>query len=87
MGQQIVVSIRGGRRWRAWSRLGWLLLSTVLFLLTAVRGTSATPGELTQRAGTDGCVSEEGSSNDCADGKALVSPFGVAVSPDGRCQR
>ncbi len=40
-------------------------------------------GELTQKAGTDGCISETGSGGSCADGVALTSASSVAVSPDG----
>ena len=41
-------------------------------------------GKLTQKAGTDGCISETGSGGTCADGKALYAPSSVAVSPNGR---
>jgi DNA-binding beta-propeller fold protein YncE len=41
-------------------------------------------GELTQKAGTAGCVSEDGTGGTCQDGKALTAPFGVATSPDGK---
>jgi DNA-binding beta-propeller fold protein YncE len=41
-------------------------------------------GALTQLAGTDGCVSEDGSAGACADGKALVEPYSLAVSTDGK---
>jgi DNA-binding beta-propeller fold protein YncE len=40
-------------------------------------------GQLTQLAGTAGCVSEKGTAGNCADGKALNHPVWVAVSPDG----
>jgi DNA-binding beta-propeller fold protein YncE len=40
-------------------------------------------GELEQKAGTDGCVSDDGTGNACATGIALDDPFDVAVSPDG----
>jgi DNA-binding beta-propeller fold protein YncE len=43
-----------------------------------------TTRKLTQLAGTAGCVSEDGSGGACADGKALDSPWSVAVSPDGK---
>jgi DNA-binding beta-propeller fold protein YncE len=42
-----------------------------------------TTGQLTQLAGTAGCVSEHGTAG-CADGKALELPSSVAVSPDGK---
>jgi 6-phosphogluconolactonase (cycloisomerase 2 family) len=41
-------------------------------------------GALTQLAGTAGCISEDGSGGDCADGKALDGPYGVTVSGDGK---
>jgi DNA-binding beta-propeller fold protein YncE len=47
---------------------------------------NATTGALTQLVGPlgkAGCVSETGSSGDCAEGKALNEPKSVAVSPDG----
>jgi 6-phosphogluconolactonase (cycloisomerase 2 family) len=40
-------------------------------------------GQLTQLAGTAGCVSETGSGGACADGVALGVPRGLAISPDG----
>jgi DNA-binding beta-propeller fold protein YncE len=46
------------------------------------RGPSS--GSLTQKAGTAGCVSEDGSAGACADGKGLDFAMAVAVSPDGR---
>lgn len=45
---------------------------------------SAAQGKLTQLSGTDGCVSETGTSGACADGKALDDPRSVVVSPDGK---
>ena len=39
-------------------------------------------GEVTQKAGTAGCVSDTGSSGACQEG-ALVNPGDAAVSPDG----
>jgi DNA-binding beta-propeller fold protein YncE len=43
-----------------------------------------TTGAIAQLAGTDGCVSDSGTGGACAEGKALVGPRSVAVSPDGR---
>jgi DNA-binding beta-propeller fold protein YncE len=40
-------------------------------------------GELEQKAGRAGCVSETGSAGVCDDGVALDHPLSVAVSPDG----
>ena len=44
---------------------------------------NTTTGAITQPAGTAGCISETGS-GPCADGHGLLSPIGVAVSPDGK---
>ncbi|MEW6268201.1 MAG: beta-propeller fold lactonase family protein [Thermodesulfobacteriota bacterium] len=41
-------------------------------------------GALTQLPGTDGCVSEDGTNGECADGKALLNAGAVAVSDDGK---
>jgi DNA-binding beta-propeller fold protein YncE len=43
----------------------------------------AATGDLTQPAGTAGCISEDGE-GPCADGHALIAPDDVAVSPDGK---
>jgi DNA-binding beta-propeller fold protein YncE len=43
----------------------------------------AANGTLTQKAGTAGCISEDGSGGDCTDGKALLVAGSVTVSPDG----
>jgi DNA-binding beta-propeller fold protein YncE len=40
-------------------------------------------GGLTQKGGASGCIAFEGSEG-CQPGRALLEPFGVAVSPDGR---
>jgi DNA-binding beta-propeller fold protein YncE len=58
-----------------------LLAGLVLLLTTAVA--LAVTGDLTQPAGTAGCVSETGA-GPCADGRALDGPRSVAVSPDGK---
>jgi DNA-binding beta-propeller fold protein YncE len=44
----------------------------------------ASDGTLTQKAGTAGCISNDGSGGACADGTALVFPDSVTVSPDGK---
>ena len=41
-------------------------------------------GELSQKPGTAGCMSEDGSGGLCQNGKALQNAFGVAASPDGK---
>ncbi len=43
-----------------------------------------TADDLTQKAGTAGCISEDGTGGACADGVALENPYSVAVSPDGK---
>jgi DNA-binding beta-propeller fold protein YncE len=53
----------------------------VLLLVTA--GALAVTGDLTQPAGTAGCVSET-AAGPCADGHGLDGPFSVAVSADGK---
>ena len=45
---------------------------------------AASTGALIQPPGTAGCVSADGTGGNCADGRALVSPETVTVSPDGR---
>ena len=37
-------------------------------------------GALTQKAGTSGCVTEDGTAGACADGTALVDAFKVMIS-------
>jgi DNA-binding beta-propeller fold protein YncE len=43
-----------------------------------------TTGELVQKSGTDGCISDTGSSGECVDGHTLETAQGVTVSPDGK---
>ena len=59
-----------------------LLLAAFVFLLTTAVALAVT-GDLTQPAGTAGCVSETGA-GPCADGHALDGAGGVAVSSDGK---
>src|SRR5204862_7525764 len=54
-----------------------------LVLLLATAGALAVTGDLTQPAGSAGCVSETGA-GPCADGHALYGPLSVAVSADGK---
>jgi DNA-binding beta-propeller fold protein YncE len=58
------------------------LAGVVLLLVTA--GALAVTGDLTQPAGTAGCISETGTGGTCADGHGLDSANQVAVSPDGK---
>jgi DNA-binding beta-propeller fold protein YncE len=41
-------------------------------------------GGLTQKPGSEGCISEAGSKGGCREGKALKGAGGIAVSPDGK---
>ena len=61
-----------------------MLAGAFVLMVTAPRDASATPGELTQLADTDGCVKEAPVAGDCADGRALDGARSVAVSPDGK---
>jgi hypothetical protein len=49
----------------------------------AIFDRNTTSGELTQKAGTAGCVSEDGTSGSCQDGKGLTDAFEADVSSDG----
>lgn len=40
-------------------------------------------GELAQKPGTAGCISENGSGGECQDGRALNLPEGIAMTADG----
>ena len=44
---------------------------------------NTTTGAIAQPAGTAGCVSETGAGS-CANGRALIAPYSVAVSPNGK---
>jgi DNA-binding beta-propeller fold protein YncE len=56
----------------------------VAALLGSLAGTAlAEPGALTQLAGTDGCISNDGTGGECTPGKGLAGALDVAVSADG----
>ena len=55
-----------------------------LFHAPAAPAARAQAGALSQPAGTDACVSDDGSGGACADGNALAGAQGVAVSSDGK---
>ncbi len=57
-----------------------LALAALALLVVAATALAAT-GEISQAPGPRGCISDTGAGN-CADGHGLVSPAGVAVSPD-----
>jgi DNA-binding beta-propeller fold protein YncE len=61
-----------------------VLSLAVLALLVAAATALAVTGQLTQLAGTAGCVSENGSAGSCTNGKALDGVSSVAVSPDAK---
>jgi DNA-binding beta-propeller fold protein YncE len=50
----------------------------------AVFARDSGPGVMSQLPGTAGCVSEDGTGGQCADGIALVGGFAPVVSPDGK---
>lgn len=50
----------------------------------AVFSRDKSTGILTQLPGTDGCVSEDGTGGQCADGRGLDGVFGLALSKDGK---
>jgi DNA-binding beta-propeller fold protein YncE len=50
----------------------------------AVFDRDASTGALTQKTGTAGCVSEDGSGGSCTDGVGLENVYSVAAGPDGR---
>ena len=54
--------------------------SSAVTVFARDRGT----GALTQLAGTDACISDDGTGGDCVDGVELAEASGVVVSPDGR---
>ncbi len=56
----------------------------VLSGLFASAPASAAIGDLTQKTGTDACVSDTGTAGACEDGANLDGAFALAVSPDSR---
>jgi 6-phosphogluconolactonase (cycloisomerase 2 family) len=50
----------------------------------SIFGRDGATGQISQLPGTHGCISENGTTGACVDGRAMVGPRGVAVSPDGR---
>src|ERR671935_889053 len=73
-----------GRPFKRLARREVAVLSLAcLVLLLAAAAALAVTGDLTQPAGSAGCVSEGGSQG-CAVGHSLTGPTSVAVSPDGK---
>lgn len=68
---------------RSKGRARWVLVVVALAAPVALAG-SASHGALSQLPGTDGCVSQSGSSGQCADGRALGGASGIAASRDGK---
>ncbi len=84
MGERSVEASGSRRSLRRLARrqvIAYVLAASVLLVVTA--GALAVTGDLTQPAGTAGCISETGA-GPCADGHGLNDGFSVAVSPDGR---
>ncbi len=84
MGERSVEASGSRRSLRRLARrqvIAQALAASVLLVVTA--GALAVTGDLTQPAGTAGCISEMGS-GPCADGHGLDGPRSVAVSPDGK---
>jgi DNA-binding beta-propeller fold protein YncE len=76
-------SRNSGRRVNRSARRKTIAIALAVSALLVVAATAlAATGDLTQPAGSAGCISQDGS-GPCADGHALNLPVGVAVSPDG----
>src|ERR1700752_624979 len=74
-----------GQSMNLFARPKFVALALATSVLLVVTGTAlAATGDLTQPAGTAGCISEGGSGGTCADGRALFRPLGLAVSPEGK---
>ncbi len=59
-------------------------LAVVVAALSLAAAALAATGDLTQKAGTAGCYSDDGSGGACADGRHLVDVRSLVVSPDGK---
>ena len=68
------------------SRIWFALTLATLFLaaLPAAASAAGSEGSLTQKSGTEACVSESGTGGLCADGVGLRTASSVTVSPDGK---
>jgi DNA-binding beta-propeller fold protein YncE len=88
-GSHASAAIRAQSRSRVTPRRRWVIALCQLVAAVALLGSvavgdaAAAPGDLTQKAGLPGCVSETGSGGECTDGKALDFAISVTVSPDG----
>ncbi len=76
-----------GRNIAAAGRSGWRRVSlaglSAVVLLCSLAATAWAVGELTQKQGTAGCISESGSGG-CRPGIGLDRAAGLATSPDGK---
>ncbi len=59
------------------------LLAACIYTFAGASQAAAAPGDLRQKPGTAGCISETGTDGDCEDGTAWDTPRAVTVSPDG----
>jgi DNA-binding beta-propeller fold protein YncE len=76
--RRVFASSRRGRRSFLLTLLG------ALAVLLSATSLAWALGELTQKSGTAGCISQDGTEGACATGKALKEPTDLAMSPDGR---
>ena len=76
---------RGSRKRLARRQVAVLSLAGLLLLLVTA-GALAVTGDLSQPAGDAGCVSDAtpSAAEPCAEGRGLLTPSSVAVSPGGR---
>ena len=65
------------------SKLAGLRVLAVLIAALAAAAAASAATNLAQEAGTAGCVTESGLGGECQDGRGLVEPRAIALSPDG----
>ncbi len=73
-----------GMRGRRGLRAPVIMLSMCLLGAVMAGDAAAATGDLIQKPGVAGCVSDTNLGNQCTDGTALGRPFSVVVSPDGK---
>jgi 6-phosphogluconolactonase (cycloisomerase 2 family) len=67
-----------------WHRRFRIVLTALMFgFLFPSTDEAATTGELMQRPGLEGCISDDGTGGTCIDGNSLLGVGWLAVSPDG----
>jgi DNA-binding beta-propeller fold protein YncE len=78
---------RRGRKVAEWGRSSWrrvwLAELSAVILVCSLTATAWAVGELTQKSGTAGCISHQGSGG-CQPGIGLEDARSVATSPDGK---